>query len=795
MNTKLPANVVSAPIRRVLPYRFHVRTPAPVIAPVIALVIALATGCSGDDRNKNPVRVLAASIRTQDLVRWCHDAGVTPTPAQWIEIDAHHDRYLARVLQVRTPARERLTDLFKAGDNDEAIPLDLELRTERSAAGTNHDFSVQIASLDDEFIASLTTTDLINPVIAQSFLQRRRLERLSFLLNLSNTPAAATMLVGSPDPLELIFEAWPEDAPRDSNAIAEWTTRNVDLVLPAAQRRWKLRCEGRTKFIEAESAADDPSTSEDHKTQLDKRHTRLSERELAASNEAVRAIQLVLTQDAVGIPTQAREAAMRAFLREVGASKHAAALERAYATASNLAGGEVARVQQIHAAREQWRSERRALIECASPTLHDDSTLVAKKLAELLGRISDEGAKRLVKDAYANPPQVAPVEIPDEQDDQQNPAVEKYRNLRHIGFIASPPPRHFLRTIARLARLDEEQEALFVDDAREQWLTLMTEESQRIERAEEVLKGMASRMMSDPAELSRALELAMKEAVSAPLAHADALDVELAETLLDRANAFGGQPEPAATLWRVVRALPPEGWRDPHHPPIARVTTGDQRVFVSSAPASVGVLACDTTLSTLTRTVLLDLIVEHQQALIAEAQALRLARATSVPPIVRAIVLTQSDPLEGKRATYAALRIFRQADERFQQLQQSIVNKAAAFLPDVDAHMLRYRRAELFVPELFVEGSSLFASDRARARTLAQSLSNGADTALQLLLESDDLALTAAVLASLESDLDAQPSSQVLDRQYRRDEPLVEQSLKRIDRAARAARDRDAQRR
>lgn len=792
MSEKLARTLVSERNRPLSHYILCVLTPCGLgwrlIALALSLAAILATGCSDDDRLRNPVRVLAPAIRAHDLVRWCDDAGVTVDAPQWLEADTLHDKYLAEVLSLRTHARERLNDLFKPFDGDEHPTLDLELRTERAAAAVSRDFFVQLTSLDDALIASLCTASVLTAEVAQSLAARRQLERVNALFALAAASGGSPLVAGNPDPLQLVFESWPENAPRDTHAICAWTMRTADLLLPTAQSRWKLRCAERASFIAAELAQDDPAASLDHNAQVSARRLKSATQTRAAALAAIRIMRLVLSEDGAGIPPQARADAMRTLMLRLGSASTAAALERAFTAACEIETSDATLVAQIRLAREKWRLERSEWIEGTNIDEQDDARRTTARFTELLARMPDEQSRAIVSTAFTTAPntQVAEAAVDDEEDDG---AIAKYAAIRKLGLISSPPPKHFLRTIARMALLDEVQERLFIEDARASWRALLLAESQRIERAEESLNPMAEQIRSDPAALSRAIDFAIGEVVTAPLASADALDAELVQTLIARTAAFGGQAEPAATLWRVVRALPADGWRGDAGAPVIRGNNDDFRVYVSGAHASVGMLACEAQFSSITRTVLLDLIVARQNELIESAHALRAARSSSIGPIFRAIVREQTDASAGRRSFFSALRDFRQVCTAFEDLQDSIVEEAAAVLPKSDAHMLRYRRAELLSPELFVESGSHFAADRTRARALVQSLLGEGATALSVQLELDDLALRADVLAALERDIDAQPTTKTLNRLYRQDERLTEQSMRRLDRAARAARD------
>jgi hypothetical protein len=209
------------------------------------------------------------------------------------------------------------------------------------------------------------------------------------------------------------------------------------------------------------------------------------------------------------------------------------------------------------------------------------------------------------------------------------------------------------------------------------------------------------------------------------------------------------------------------------------------RCFQSVAPASIAVLAIDRELPIETRQVLIDLIVVHAEELIAAADDTEIARNTAVDRILRALAM-QQDPAKAKSMFEQAIRDFRIVNDRWGNLQQSLVDQAADILPANDAHVLRYRHAQLLVPEIFYGGSNPFALDRLQSVTRAGSLLGTNDRALALAFEMDELALLDSINKRLALDPTAQPSNEELNALYKSDETLAEQSMRRIDRASRA---------
>lgn len=752
-------------------------------------VLALALiGCSQADPDKNPVRVLAPSIRADDLVRWCEDAGIHPTASQWSAIDALHEKYLDQVLRLRIPARERMTELFQPFDGGTKQTLELELQTERAAGGVNRDFAAQIAALDEEFLQSLGSIDGVTRNDAHSLAARRRVERVTALFRNSNPPGEFAMLRQHPDPIALVFEAWPSDAPRNRITIAEWTTAWANRLSAIAERRWGIRRDARAQFIHAELASTRKPADAHPTEQADALRHRINEREMASVAESLSTTLGLLKTDAPGIPAEAREDALRTLATQVGAVDEVAGLERSYGVAMEIASSQRALLREIETARENWRTERCASIAKCMADPATDGAVAKRRLQELLARIPDQPSKNLVTVAFEVPEVAPPVEV---DPDGADLTIEgnRYRSLLSIGIVAAPPSRHFLRSIAQLAKLNPQQEQLFVEDARAQWRGLYDEENARFEAAETVLKDKDESMLTNETELARTISFVMEECVTRPLAHADRIDATIAQTLADRAAAFGGRLEPALTLWRVARVLPADGWVTDERRGFASITSGHFRAFSDVAPASVSVLAFDGKLSALTHRVLIDLIVQHERALLDRSQEVRNAQRPSIAAIIRALIKQQTDEPAGRRGQFDALWSLRQVNKQFNDLQETIVAEAIALLPHADGRALVYRRTELLYPELFLEGSSLFARDRAQSRRVAPAALDGDGGSLIDRLQQSDLALARTVTDAVSRDIHAQATSQVIDDLYRHNEQLAEQSLRRIDLAVRAVRD------
>ena len=274
--------------------------------------------------------------------------------------------------------------------------------------------------------------------------------------------------------------------------------------------------------------------------------------------------------------------------------------------------------------------------------------------------------------------------------------------------------------------------------------------------------------------------MVLRECVNSTNQSAQELDKRIAENLTSQASVLGGHIEPAATLWRVLRRYPTKDRAvDPNFGPKGL------RCFQSVAPASIAVLAIDRELPIETRQVLIDLIVVHAEELIAAADDTEIARNTAVDRILRALAM-QQDPAKAKSMFEQAISDFRIVNDRWGNLQQSLVDQAADILPANEAHALRYRRAQLLVPEIFYGGSNPFAQDRSQSVTRAGSLLGTNDRALALTLEMDELALLDSINKRLALDPTAQPSNEELSALYKSDEALAEQSMRRIDRASRA---------
>ncbi len=747
----------------------------------LGVIATFLTGCG--DRTQNPVRVLAPSIRTEDLVRWMNDAAIDCKSIDWSAVNAVHDAYLNQILADRIIARERIDQLFHKVDLQQETTPEENLRINKAALGINRDFSIQLAGQDAFFLNALADTRGLNHSITGYLLARRNMQRTARLFQIASIPNSLTTQF--PIPAYMVFATWPSDAPRSTDEIIAWTMRISPQLSIPADHWWDATAWSAPAILEVlvppRHAAWDPETQ---KIENEKRIAVINAKTRAKAVEYMRAVFAVLDQDALGIPAAARETARMQTLANMTRIPEYAQTLRALTFAEDSQQLSPAIREQVKKIRITWFAAQAAILrkylEDTSPQVKA-AALAYEQLQSLIPKENAyQSLRNQIRAVYKDAPAAVTEPVIESEKVAFYSSAQEYKNWMGLGLIAAAPSRETLRSISRIANLDAQQEAIFVDDARNEWHKLLEVANNRIAEAQIRVNESGRELIENPGALDKAVKMVLRECVNSTNQSAQKLDKRIAENLTSQASVLGGQIEPAATLWRVLRRYPTKDRAvDPNF--------GQKglRCFQSIAPASIAVLAIDRDLSIETRQVLIDLIVVHAEELIAAADDTEIARNTAVDRIFRALAM-QHDPDKGKSMFEQAIRDFRIVNDRWGNLQQSLVDQAADILPANDAHALRYRRAQLLVPELFFGGSTPFALDRSLAFTRAGELLGANDRALALTLEMDDLALLDSINKRLALDPTAQPSSEELTALYKSDETLAEQSMRRIDRASRA---------
>ena len=747
----------------------------------LGILAAFLTGCG--DPAQNPVRVMAPSIRTEDLVRWMNDAAIDCKSIDWSAVNAAHDKYLDQVLSDRIIARERIDQLFHKVDLQQETTPEENFRINKAALGINRDFSVQLAGQDASFLNALADTRGLNHSITGYLLARRNMQRTARLFQIASIPNSLTTQF--PIPAYMVFAAWPSDAPRSTEEIIAWTMQISPQLSIPADHWWDATAWSAPAILQVlvppRDAAGDPETQ---KIENEKQIAVINANTRAAAVEYMCAVFAVLDQDAPGIPAAARESArMQTFALMTRIPEFAQTL-RALTLAEDSQQLSPAIREQVKKIRIAWFAAQAAILrkylEDTSPQVKA-AALAYEQLQSLIPKESAyESLREQIQAVYKDAP-AAVTELVIESDQVAfYSSAQEYKNWMGLGLIAAAPSRETLQSISRIANLDAQQEAIFVDDARNEWHKLLEVANNRIAAAQNRVNESGGELVENPEALDKAVKMVLRECVNSTNQSAQELDKRIAENLTSQASVLGGHIEPAATLWRVLRRYPTKDRAvDPNFGPKGL------RCFQSVAPASIAVLAIDRELPIATRQVLIDLIVVHAEELIAAADDTEIARNTAVDRILRALAM-RHDPDKGKSMFEQAISDFRIVNDRWGNLQQSLVDQAADILPANEAHALRYRRAQLLVPEIFYGGSNPFALDRLQSVTRAGSLLGTNDRALALALEMDELALLDSINKRLALDPTAQPSNEELNALYKSDEALAEQSMRRIDRVSRA---------
>lgn len=226
----------------------------------LGILAAFLTGCG--DPAQNPVRVMAPSIRTEDLVRWMNDAAIDCKSIDWSAVNAAHDKYLDQVLSDRIIARERIDQLFRKVDLQQETTPEENFRINKAALGINRDFSVQLAGQDAFFLNALADTRGLNQSITGYLLARRNMQRTARLFQIAAIPNSLTTQF--PIPAYMVFAAWPSDAPRSTEEIIAWTMQiSLQLSIPA-DHWWDATASSAPAILQVlvppRDAAGDPET-------------------------------------------------------------------------------------------------------------------------------------------------------------------------------------------------------------------------------------------------------------------------------------------------------------------------------------------------------------------------------------------------------------------------------------------------------------------------------------------------------------------------------------------------------
>lgn len=720
-----------------------------------------------------------------------NDAGVDCKSIDWSAVNAAHDKYLDQVLADRIIARVRIDQLFRPVDlpsidlQKEISPTE-NLRITKSALGINRDFAVQLAGQDALFLRALADAGGLNHSITGYLLARRNMQRTARLFQIASIPNSLTTQF--PIPAYMVLAAWPKDVPRSTEEIIAWTTRISPQLSSAADEWWSLTSSAVPAILQAGIYPRDAAESlEIQKVQSEKKIAQINAKTRAAAVNYLRAVFAVLDQDAPGIPAVARESARDQTLALMTQIAEIAPTLRALKVAEDseqLSSAIRERVKKIHL---DWFAAQavilRNYLEDHSPQVKA-AALAYEKLQSLIPKDSAyESLREQIKIAYKKTPEAVAEPVIESEEVSFYSSAQEYKNWINIGVISAAPSRESLQALARIAQFNSQQENLFVNDARNEWHQLL-EDANKIIKAGQDRFSLGSNALTNPETLDKLIKAFLKDCVFMTNQHANELDERIAKNLASQAAVLGGRAEPAATIWRVLRTYPAR--------PFAVVGSFDLsfnlkelRCFQSLAPGSIAVLAMESDLSTATRQVLIDLLVANSNELIANAQATDVARLTAADRILRALAMHQ-DPVRAKTLAANAIRDFQIVNEQWRKLEESLVNQAFAILPANEAHVLRYRRAQLLVPEIFYGGSTPFALDRLQSLTRAGALLGTNDRALGLALEMDDLALLDSINKKLALTPTAQPSNEDLSALYKSDEALAEQSMKRIDRATRA---------
>lgn len=760
-----------------------------VLKVALLAIVVFLVGCGPE--TQQPMRVLAPTIRTEDLVRWVDEAGIDRSKIDWIAVDAAHDRYLDSVLRNRIVARERITVAYRPIDEEEITPGDktaiATARIYRTALAANRDFTAQLTGEDLAFFNELGSVRGLDHTITGYFSARRSLQRTSERFLRAPFPAGVAKRFVAP--IDLVLGAWPQNTPRPTSEIIAWTNSEAPQLSLLADRWWEsipnstvaiFNAIGQKRHSPIKAEFDAETTRVDRVMEANNAKVR------AASVEYLRAATQVLGREMIGIPASAQESARDQVIESLTTIQEYGPTLASFRAVSSMTGLPAQNREQAAKICEAWRTNHQQLVLQFSDDPKPQMEAANRAREQLLALVASDDTKMRILKGYfqvANPAaQLDP--IPESEDVLFYDASKEYRNWIRAGMISPAPTRATLRVIARMAQLDQDHEATFVQDALDDWRLLLENENKRISEAQKKVEKLGIDIIEDLPLFNRTLDMVVNDCIVLTNQHAAELDRRIGDTLADRALVFGGTAEPAGTVWRVLRTYPAID-------AMAFQAQGpdESRAFSKTASASLGVLATDRKLLQKTRDVLVAILLANSDELLACATATDTARLASIRPMARSFLLARLDLRKAKSELNSALADFLVINNRWNELQQKLVDEAAEVLSDADAFDLRYRRTTLLEPEILLGTTTQFARDGDQARRLSGELLSANDRALARTLERDDLALVVAIRAATASDPVAQSSANALKTLYQTNELLAEQSLRRIDRAARAVRD------
>ena len=746
----------------------------------LAVLVGMIVGCG--DPAENPARLLTPSIRASDLLGWVRDAGVDESSIDWPGVDRAHDAYLQGILSERVAARQNITQLFRPIVEEEDTSPQRHWTTAKRSAAIAQNFGRSLAASDDAFLRSLASVRGISHDIAEYLVVRRALDRLAqrFRLAQIRTPWTTSL----PMPVEWALHAWPSQDPRATDAIVAWTIAAGSSLVQLGEQLWSTAV---TAAIETLEPLPDREDSEKAALQsgadLVERMKRITASYEPTASAFTRTSLDVLEPPTMPsaslIPLRAREAATARVLGALHIAEGSHDLKRLYNNAINLPGISGPLRSAVEAERDRWRANLRELARRVPPTSVEVVNAATAAREKLLALFPDDGTRAAIE-AKDSAPRLPQVEV---DEDTLPEAFGHYQKLVLLGALPRPPSRRELRELASLSGLDAVQARLFVDDSIEVWLDAMQPFDERIGAVEKAFGDEAISAVRRPGGISALISHAIAECVDAPLAEATRSDSRIGSSLSLRAESLRGSAEPAATIWAALRSVPDGGreWSNAQH--------NELRYMGSVALGGAAALAIDPQLSAPTRRVLADLVVEHRVALLDEASVVRRARTDALRELGMIIGEFHEDQRRGKAAISALVVRFLAATAPYTALNTRIVDRACELLPHDDALALRHRRATLRFPEMLAHGSNAFCRTTLAAHALGAESSARFGLTLERDLQLDDLALVDSVMSALEERPGAQPSAAELTRLSVEREDLNEQSLRRLDRAARAARD------
>lgn len=711
-------------------------------------------------------------------MNWVRDAGIDPTEIDWDPVDRAHDEYLDQVLKDRVRARERITVLYQPVDQKQDPTWEQQAKIAKASMAINREFAAQLAAEDFAFLNSIATARGLDYKIVGYLQVRRQLDRIAKVFEF--TPSIGLTTSQFARPVERVLGQWPTEIPRDSAAIIQWVTTCAPTLAIEATKFWEACQWEVVETAEANVLPRGQAITPEIQKSIDRSIKKVHEKTKTIGVEYLRRSLEALDATPAGIPPIALEKAREQILDSILAVPDGVReTARAFKAARETEGLPEPIRQSVHDLEREWRANQYRLLRRLSPGTTDQDKAAHAAFVRLVATMPSPELKARIEKAYNTEPPPMELPAPTEPEDLAFYSdAQEYKGWTSLGLIRAAPTRASLEAVAELAQLPAEHRTTFVSDSLQDWQEFLSTQSALLKASQDRLEVMGRK--EDPAQFDAMISIVTNECVGATNRNAADLDDRIRQRLVALTESFEGKAEPAATIWRVLRAYPcvTESMRSPG---LRDLTPLSQAAFASAA-----VLALDQSLMPATRTVVTDLLVARADELLAAAEALEIARREAIGPIGRALLFMRNDPVRAQEKMNSAVATFQSVCNHFDALQQEIVDEAAQLIGGTQGDALRLRRAQLRYPGVLGFAATPFVRDGLHAIALSGKAFES-DPEFRRKLELDSIALAHAVWEHGARNPSMRFTDGELADLYRLDEELAELSLRRLDWAVRSS--------